>query len=119
MAVLVAMLMLLVLLLTPSYSEESFDVRQHLSTVSRSMYAITKALGYIASAIGKPICLDNATDTKARMAFAKVCVEITLDHTLPSSILVDRGDGVLAEIKFTQVWQKNELVKIQSQLIKK
>ncbi|KAF6152514.1 hypothetical protein GIB67_030500 [Kingdonia uniflora] len=34
MAVLVAMLILLVSLLSPSYSEESFDVRQHLSTVS-------------------------------------------------------------------------------------
>ncbi|KAF6149347.1 hypothetical protein GIB67_016885 [Kingdonia uniflora] len=55
----------------------------------------SKALSYIASAIGKPLCLDNATESQTRMSFAKVCIEVTPDHTLPASILVDRGDGVL------------------------
>ncbi|KAF6140716.1 hypothetical protein GIB67_035143 [Kingdonia uniflora] len=68
-------------------------------------YWSSKALSYIASAIGKPLCLDNATEHQARMSFAKVCIEVTPDHTLPASILVDKGDGVLTEISIEYPWK--------------
>ncbi|KAF6174858.1 hypothetical protein GIB67_026346 [Kingdonia uniflora] len=51
------------------------------------------------------ICLDNATETKSRMSFAKISVEITTNHALPSSIFVDRGDGVLIEVEIEYPWK--------------
>ncbi|KAK8569596.1 hypothetical protein V6N13_046646 [Hibiscus sabdariffa] len=50
-------------------------------------------LGYLASAIGKPLYTDKATVLKQQLEFAKVCVEVEASSTLPSSILVDLGEG--------------------------
>lgn len=35
-----------------------------------------EGIGYITSAMGKPLCLDKATSERKRIDFAKVCVEV-------------------------------------------
>ncbi|KAK8492883.1 hypothetical protein V6N12_038531 [Hibiscus sabdariffa] len=54
--------------------------------------AVKAGLGS-ASAIGKPLYTDKATVLKQQLEFAKVCVEVEASSTLPSSILVDLGEG--------------------------
>ncbi|KAK8692611.1 hypothetical protein V6N13_076067 [Hibiscus sabdariffa] len=63
-------------------------------------------LGYLASAIGKPLYTDKATVLKQQLEFAKVCVEVEASSTLPSSILVDLGEGncVDVDVELELVW---------------
>ncbi|KAF6134210.1 hypothetical protein GIB67_008025 [Kingdonia uniflora] len=49
-----------------------------------------KALGYIASAIGFPLCMVIATENGSSLNSIRVCVEISHGSYLPSSVLVDR-----------------------------
>lgn len=50
-----------------------------------------EALSYVASGIGKRLCLDAATEDRNLLNFAKVCVEISVDDELPESLDVDLG----------------------------
>ncbi|KAK8603411.1 hypothetical protein V6N13_085598 [Hibiscus sabdariffa] len=51
-----------------------------------------QGLGYLASALGKPMYTDKATALKQHLEYAKICVEVSAAFLLPSSVTVDIGD---------------------------
>ncbi|XP_019252629.1 PREDICTED: uncharacterized protein LOC109231421 [Nicotiana attenuata] len=56
------------------------------------------ALIKIAGLVGKPLKADRATTWKERMTFARVLVEVTLDHPYPQTIMF--------EMKLGKLWSK-------------
>ncbi|KAK8659264.1 hypothetical protein V6N13_029471 [Hibiscus sabdariffa] len=63
-----------------------------------------KGLGYLASAIGKPLYSDKATTLRQNLEYAKVCVEVSAKSELPTSILVDLGDGLPVSVSVELDW---------------
>lgn len=57
----------------------------------------------IASSIGKPIHVDEATAGRKRLDFARVCVEISAKDELPEEIVV-RANGETAAIRVEYQW---------------
>ncbi|XP_031256680.1 uncharacterized protein LOC116114685 [Pistacia vera] len=60
-----------------------------------------KGLSYVASAIGKPLYMDNIMDTGDRLEYARVCVEIDTASSFPNSVEL----GLLNGMSLTQVWR--------------
>ncbi|KAF5178396.1 hypothetical protein FRX31_032021 [Thalictrum thalictroides] len=60
-----------------------------------NMYKVPKHLWHprgfssIASALGHPLCLDRATESRLMLSFARVCVEIKPDVELPNSLTIN------------------------------
>lgn len=55
----------------------------------------------IASTIGKPIHVDNATANKRRLDYARVCVEISANDDLPSEVVIRaNGDSVVTRVEY-------------------
>lgn len=48
-----------------------------------------EGIGCIASAVGRPLYLDKATEERRRVSFARVCVEARSEGNLPQFIKVD------------------------------
>ncbi|KAL4363298.1 hypothetical protein GQ457_04G010390 [Hibiscus cannabinus] len=63
-----------------------------------------QGLGYLASALGKPLYTDKATALKQHLEYAKICVEVSTAFLLPNSIIVDIGDGNCFEIGVELDW---------------
>ncbi|MBA0796166.1 hypothetical protein Gohar_006960 [Gossypium harknessii] len=61
-----------------------------------------KGLSYIVSALGTPSNMDNITTLQQRLAYVKVCFEISVDFELPGFINVELHDGplFLLELKY-------------------
>lgn len=58
-------------------------------------------LSRIASTIGKPIHVDNATAKRQRLDFARVCVEIEAGDELPTEVQIKvNGDSVVVLIEY-------------------
>ncbi|KAF5190187.1 Rna exonuclease, partial [Thalictrum thalictroides] len=55
-------------------------------------------LGFLASILGRPVCLDEATAKKTRLKFAKVCIEVDLNCSFPKTIKAKIREEVI-EIK--------------------
>ncbi|KAK8577341.1 hypothetical protein V6N13_027620 [Hibiscus sabdariffa] len=55
-------------------------------------------LGYLASALGKPLYTDKATALRLSLEYAKICVEVSAMSCLPASILVDLGNGNVVSV---------------------
>ncbi|KAF2300612.1 hypothetical protein GH714_014496 [Hevea brasiliensis] len=51
-------------------------------------YMTMQGLSYIASAVGKPLYVDRATASMSTIAFAKVCVEISIEDKIMEDISV-------------------------------
>ncbi|XXG82823.1 hypothetical protein AAC387_Pa10g0710 [Persea americana] len=49
-------------------------------------FRTSSALSKIATVIGNPICMNRATSTGTRYAFARVCVEIGIDTDFPTEL---------------------------------
>eukprot|EP00268_Persea_americana_P024514 TRINITY_DN23926_c0_g1_i3.p1 TRINITY_DN23926_c0_g1~~TRINITY_DN23926_c0_g1_i3.p1 ORF type:complete len:208 (-),score=27.47 TRINITY_DN23926_c0_g1_i3:37-660(-) len=62
---------------------ETTPVWVHLPNMN-FCFRTTSALSKIATVIGNPICMDHATATGTRYAFARVCVEVDVDAELPT-----------------------------------
>ncbi|KAK8674364.1 hypothetical protein V6N13_112656 [Hibiscus sabdariffa] len=63
-----------------------------------------QGLGYLASALGKPLYTDKATALKQHLEYAKICVEVSAAFLLPNSVTVDVGDGNCFEIGVELDW---------------
>ncbi|KAK8683648.1 hypothetical protein V6N13_039702 [Hibiscus sabdariffa] len=63
-----------------------------------------QGLGYLASALGKPLYSDKATILKQSLEYAKICVEVSAKSSLPESILVDLGEGHSIHVSVELVW---------------
>jgi hypothetical protein len=58
-------------------------------------------LSRIASSIGKPIHVDNATAKRQRLDFARVCVEIEAGDELPTEVqVIVNGESVVVHIEY-------------------
>ncbi|KAK8668938.1 hypothetical protein V6N13_106383 [Hibiscus sabdariffa] len=63
-----------------------------------------QGLGYVVSAIGKPLYTDRATALKQQLEFAKIFIEIDATETIPNSVLVELDEGLTVEITVELVW---------------
>lgn len=65
-------------------------------------YWTANGLSYVASSVGKPSYSDEMTRKCKRMNYAKVCVEVNLESTLPTSfdLLCPNGDVEVVDVKY-------------------
>ncbi|KAF6171753.1 hypothetical protein GIB67_007274 [Kingdonia uniflora] len=61
-------------------------------------------LGLIASAVGKPMFLDKATEENKKRAFARICVEVGADNILPKTVNVLVDEAYTIEIPVEYNW---------------
>ncbi|KAK8617930.1 hypothetical protein V6N13_080832 [Hibiscus sabdariffa] len=86
------------------YCQFSFsEIWLRLWHVPLELYS-QQGLSYLASALGKPLYTDRATTVRQNLEFAKICVDIAASFTLPTSVLVDLGDGNIIDIGVELVW---------------
>ncbi|KAF5203726.1 Rna exonuclease [Thalictrum thalictroides] len=72
-----------------------------------------EGLGFLASLIGKPVCLDDATAKKSRLKFARVCIEVDLDCSFPKVVKANMR-GEVVEIKVEYNWIPSKCTKCSS-----
>ncbi|KAK8604662.1 hypothetical protein V6N13_099593 [Hibiscus sabdariffa] len=63
-----------------------------------------QGLSYVASALGKPLYMDRTTTLKLQLEFAKLCIEVAATDDIPSSVVVDLGEGRMVDIGVELVW---------------
>ena len=61
-------------------------------------------LGYIASAVGKPLHLDSPTENRSRLSFARICVEVDLNCDFPKSALLNLGNDRYTTVRIEYPW---------------
>ncbi|XP_031251021.1 uncharacterized protein LOC116108917 [Pistacia vera] len=61
-----------------------------------------KGFSYVASAIGKPLYMDNITDAGDRLEYGRVCVEIDTASSFPNLVELGllNGDGVNIRVEY-------------------
>ncbi|KAK8672311.1 hypothetical protein V6N13_110684 [Hibiscus sabdariffa] len=92
----------------PNMSRMDFNLDRipvwvHLSGVPLELFS-QKGLSYIASALGYPLYMDSITASKQRLAYAKVCVEISVDFDLPCSVDVKLQNGNIVSVYVDVPW---------------
>ncbi|KAL4332194.1 hypothetical protein GQ457_07G002510 [Hibiscus cannabinus] len=63
-----------------------------------------QGLGYLASALGKPLYTDRSTALKKQLEYAKICVDVEAKIVLPASITVDFGNGNCVDVGVELDW---------------
>ncbi|KAK8571128.1 hypothetical protein V6N13_025684 [Hibiscus sabdariffa] len=63
-----------------------------------------QGLGYLASALGKPLYTDRSTAMKLTLEYAKVCVEVSATYDLLSTITVDLGNSTYVDVGVQLDW---------------
>ncbi|GMI88345.1 hypothetical protein HRI_002503800 [Hibiscus trionum] len=63
-----------------------------------------QGLGYVASAVGKPLYSDQATAMQQQLEFTKVCVEVQAKEEVPSSVMIDLGNANFVNVAVEVVW---------------
>lgn len=71
-------------------------------------------LSYIASVIGKPLCMDPATAARKRLTFAKVCIEMEAGKEIPEHVKVVMRDGSITLIAVEVPWSPTKCTKCNS-----
>jgi len=67
----------------------------------------------IASTIGRPIHVDQATATKKRLDYARVCIEISAGDELPDEVIVKiNGDAVAVRVEYQWIPPKCTACKV-------
>ncbi|KAK8656547.1 hypothetical protein V6N13_098494 [Hibiscus sabdariffa] len=61
-------------------------------------------LSYIASALGNLLYMDTSTTKRHRLAFAKVCVEVSADFKIPRTIPVKLRNGIVVSAGVVVPW---------------
>ncbi|KAM1263144.1 hypothetical protein PS2_027954 [Malus domestica] len=70
-----------------------------------------EGLSHIASAIGKPLFADSLTESKKRISFVRICVELDTNDELIDSFdlntlpLDSSGDAIIVEIRVEYQWR--------------
>ncbi|XP_039067947.1 uncharacterized protein LOC120213999 [Hibiscus syriacus] len=75
----------------------------HLFNVLLELFSM-EGLSYIASAIGNLLTMDSVTDSKSRLEFAKIYVEVGLIDEIPNSIEVILGNGQTTIVFVEVLW---------------
>ncbi|KAF5197585.1 zinc ion binding / nucleic acid binding protein [Thalictrum thalictroides] len=61
-------------------------------------------LSYVASLLGEPLFSDEATCSRERLSFAKVCVEVAADFKFMSSLQLNMGSSIVT-LEFEYPWK--------------
>ncbi|KAF9624332.1 hypothetical protein IFM89_009615 [Coptis chinensis] len=72
----------------------------NLFDVPRELWS-EEGLGVVASSLGKPLLMDEATASRRRIAFARVCVEIEISSELPKDFEIEMEKG---NVRIRTVW---------------
>ena len=67
-------------------------------------YWTNTCLGYIASAVGKPLHMDSLTENKTRLSFARICIEVDLSSKFPKAARLNLGNGKCTTIRIEYPW---------------
>ena len=67
-------------------------------------YWTNTCLGYIASAVGKPLHLDSPIERRSRLSFARICIEVDLNCEFPKSALLHLGNDKFTTVKIEYPW---------------
>lgn len=59
----------------------------------------------MASSVGRPLYADHLTESEQRLSFAKICVEVDISSTLPSSFDLKFANGDIVEIRVLYPWK--------------
>ena len=59
----------------------------------------------MASGVGIPLQLDKYTESRTRMLYARVCVEVNLKKELVEKFSLDMGEGKVAVIPVEYAWK--------------
>ncbi|KAF5204479.1 hypothetical protein FRX31_005935 [Thalictrum thalictroides] len=70
-------------------------------------------LGFSASLLGKPVCLDDATANKTRLKFSKVCIEVGFNCSFPK-VVKAKLKGEIIEVKVDYTWIPSKCTKCDS-----
>ncbi|KAK8625158.1 hypothetical protein V6N13_090034 [Hibiscus sabdariffa] len=85
------------------FSMEKLSVWVHLSGVPLELFN-NVGFSYVTSALGTPLYMDGITANRQRLAYAKVCVEMSADFKIPSFISVMLRDGTYASVGVKVPW---------------
>ena len=67
-------------------------------------YWTNTCLGYIASAVGKPLHLDSPIENQSRLSFARICIEVDLNCDFPKSALLNLGNDKYTTVIIEYPW---------------
>ena len=67
-------------------------------------YWTNTCLGYIPSAIGKPLHLDSLTENRSRLSFARICIEVDWNSEFPKFALLNLGNGKFTTVRIEYPW---------------
>ncbi|KAF9619495.1 hypothetical protein IFM89_007243 [Coptis chinensis] len=72
-----------------------------------------EGLGVVASRLGRPLLMDEATASKKRISFARVCIEVEISSELPLSfeIEMEKGDNRTVRVEYSWVPKKCDICK--------
>ncbi|KAK8699256.1 hypothetical protein V6N13_115347 [Hibiscus sabdariffa] len=85
------------------FAMDSLPVWVHLRSVSLELFT-SVGLSYIASALGVPLYMDSITANRQRLAYAKICVEMSAGFCVPKVIPVYLKDGSVALVGVEVPW---------------
>ena len=67
-------------------------------------YWTNTCLGYIASAVGKPLHMDSLTENRTKISFARICIEVDLSSKFPKAARLNLGNGKCTTIRIEYLW---------------
>ncbi|KAK2993143.1 hypothetical protein RJ640_015330 [Escallonia rubra] len=65
----------------------------------------TELLSRIASSVGKPLFTDKMTATKERLTYARLCVEVSIEDTMPEKVPIRGPEGDTIEQTIEYDWK--------------
>lgn len=84
---------------------ETIPIWVHLPNLS-FCFRTSSALSKIASVLSNPLCMDHATVTGTRYAFARVCAEVGVDAEFPSELRMKYKEKTSIQ-KVEYAWRPN------------
>ncbi|KAF9615610.1 hypothetical protein IFM89_024706 [Coptis chinensis] len=72
------------------------DLPKHLWTKN--------GIDFVSSIIGEPICMDDATTNRTRIAYARICSVVDTNFKFPSQITVNTGGETTMDIGLEYEW---------------
>ena len=67
-------------------------------------YWTNTCLGYIASAVGKPLHMDSLTENRTRLSFSRICIEVDLSSKFHKTARLNLGNGKYTTIRIEYPW---------------
>ncbi|XP_059636151.1 uncharacterized protein LOC132278375 [Cornus florida] len=68
-------------------------------------YWAAKGFSHVISAVGKPLFADRLTESKARLSYARLCVEVDATKPFVESFQLKATNGIVFDIKAEYQWK--------------